>query len=44
MKRNSLCFVSEWAGFEALAPGMVAFAEFEDFPGHALAVKGRSCR
>ena len=44
MKRSSLCFVPERAGFEALAPGVVAFAEYEGFPGHALAVKGRSCR
>jgi len=44
MKRSSLCFVSERAGFDALASGVVAFAEYEGFPGHALAVKGRGCR
>jgi len=41
MKRSSLCFVSERAGFEALAPSVTAFAEYEGFPGHALAVKDR---
>jgi histidinol dehydrogenase len=44
MKRSSLFFVSERAGFEALAQGVVAFAEYEGFPGHALAVMGRNCR
>ena len=41
MKRSSLCFISSREGFEALAPGVAAFAEYEGFPGHALAVMMR---
>ncbi|MEA3459668.1 MAG: histidinol dehydrogenase [Chloroflexota bacterium] len=41
MKRSSLCFISNRAGFETLAPSVVAFAEYEGFPSHARAVKER---
>jgi histidinol dehydrogenase len=41
MKRSSLCFIAGRAGFEALAQDVIAFAEYEGFPGHALAVRER---
>ncbi len=41
MKRSSVCLVSEEAGFEALAPKVVDFAEYEGFPAHAMAVRER---
>jgi histidinol dehydrogenase len=41
LKHNSVCFVLDRAGFDALAEGSAAFAEYEGFPAHAMAVRKR---
>ncbi len=41
LKHNSVCYVLDRAGFDALADGSAAFAEYEGFPAHALAVRKR---
>jgi len=41
LKHNSVCYVLDHAGFDALAEGSAAFAEYEGFPAHALAVQRR---
>jgi histidinol dehydrogenase len=42
LKHNSVCFVLDNAGFAALAEGSAAFAEYEGFPAHAMAVRRRN--
>jgi len=42
LKHNSVCFVLDNAGFDALAEGSAAFAEYEGFPAHAMAVRRRN--
>ncbi|MFQ5813755.1 MAG: histidinol dehydrogenase [Anaerolineae bacterium] len=42
LKHNSVCFVLNRAGFDALAEGSAAFAEYEGFPAHAMAVRRRN--
>ncbi len=41
LKHNSVCCVLDDAGFAALAEGSAAFAEYEGFPAHAMAVRRR---
>jgi histidinol dehydrogenase len=41
LKHNSVCYVLDRAGFDALAEGSAAFAEYEGFPAHAMAVRKR---
>jgi histidinol dehydrogenase len=41
LKHNSVCYVLDHAGFDALAEGSAAFAEYEGFPAHAMAVRKR---
>jgi len=42
LKHSSVGFVLDRAGFDALAGGSAAFAEYEGFPAHTLAVRRRS--
>ena len=42
LKHNSVCYVLDRAGFDALAEGSTAFAEYEGFPAHAMAVRRRN--
>jgi histidinol dehydrogenase len=42
LKHNSVCYVLDHAGFAALAEGSAAFAEYEGFPAHAMAVRRRN--
>ena len=42
LKHNSVCFVLDRAGFDALAEGSATFAEYEGFPAHAMAVRRRN--
>ena len=42
LKHNSVCFVLDNTGFDALAEGSAAFAEYEGFPAHAMAVRRRN--
>ncbi len=42
LKHNSVCYVLDRAGFDALAEGSAAFAEYEGFPAHAMAVRRRN--
>ena len=42
LKHNSVCYVLDRAGFDALAEGSATFAEYEGFPAHAMAVRRRS--
>jgi histidinol dehydrogenase len=41
LKHNSVCYVLDHAGFNVLAEGSAAFAEYEGFPAHARAVRRR---
>ena len=41
LKHSSVGFVLGRAGFDALAEGSAAFAEYEGFPAHAMAVRRR---
>ncbi len=41
LKHNSVGYVLDRAGFDALAEGSAAFAEYEGFPAHAMAVRKR---
>jgi histidinol dehydrogenase len=41
LKRSSVCYVLDRAGFDALAEGTATFAEYEGFPAHAMAVRRR---
>jgi histidinol dehydrogenase len=41
LKHNSVCYVLDCAGFDALAEGSATFAEYEGFPAHAMAVRRR---
>ncbi len=41
LKHNSVCYVLDRAGFDALAEGSATFAEYEGFPAHAMAVRRR---
>jgi len=41
LKHNSVCYVLDHAGFDALADGSATFAEYEGFPAHAMAVRKR---
>jgi len=41
LKHNSVCYVLDRAGFDALAGGSATFAEYEGFPAHAMAVRKR---
>jgi histidinol dehydrogenase len=41
LKYNSVCYVLDRPGFETLAEGSAAFAEYEGFPAHAMAVRRR---
>jgi histidinol dehydrogenase len=41
LKHNSVCYVLDRAGFDALAEGSATFAEYEGFPAHAMAVRKR---
>jgi histidinol dehydrogenase len=41
LKHNSVCYVLDRAGFDALAEGSAVFAEYEGFPAHAMAVRRR---
>jgi len=42
LKHNSVCYVLDRAGFDALAEGSATFAEYEGFPAHAMAVRRRN--
>jgi histidinol dehydrogenase len=42
LKHSSVCFVLEEVGFDSLAEGSSVFAEYEGFPAHAMAVRGRN--
>jgi len=41
LKHNSVCYVLDRAGFDALAESSATFAEYEGFPAHAMAVRRR---
>jgi len=41
LKHSSVGFVLDCAGFDSLAEGAAAFAEYEGFPAHAMAVRRR---
>ncbi len=41
LKHNSVCCVLDGTGFDALAEGAAAFAEYEGFPAHSMAVRKR---
>jgi histidinol dehydrogenase len=41
LKHNSVGYVLDRAGFDALAEGSATFAEYEGFPAHAMAVRKR---
>jgi len=41
LKHNSVCYVLDRPGFDALAEGSAAFAEYEGFLAHAMAVRRR---
>ncbi len=41
LKHNSVCYVLDDTGFDALAEGSATFAEYEGFPAHAMAVRKR---
>lgn len=41
LKHNSVCYVLDRAGFDALAEGSATFAQYEGFPAHAMAVRKR---
>jgi len=41
LKHNSVCYVLDRAGFDALAEGSATFAKYEGFPAHAMAVRRR---
>ncbi len=42
LKHNSVGYVLDRAGFDALAEGSATFAEYEGFPAHAMAVRKRN--
>jgi histidinol dehydrogenase len=42
LKHNSVCYVLDYTGFDALAESSAAFAEYEGFPAHAMAVRRRN--
>jgi histidinol dehydrogenase len=41
LKHNTVCYVLDHTGFDALAEGTATFAEYEGFPAHARAVRRR---